>query len=158
MKVEKIIEAVSKTQPGSFFRISYVTELPVKSSFKKQGYQIIKEVSQTSRTGCRYKNIKDAPVSVNPGGSSNFEWIMKNSVNYNHSTNKFYLNIYPISKGAHTVTTYHVIYNGVDTIMDLDDFKNMVIDSYWKTGTPTKKKLIAIDNINKIACKNRVYM
>ena len=159
MKIEKIVEAVKHNHPGSFFRIAYSTELPIKASFKKQGYQIIKHVTQTVRTGCNYKNIKDAPISVTPGKvSSNYEWILRNSINYNHSTNKFYLNVYPISKGAHTVSTYHVIYDGEDEIMDINDIKDMVIDSYWKPSIPTKKKMISFDNISKIYYKDKIYM
>lgn len=158
MKVEKIIEAVSKNHPGSFFRISYNTELPVKASYKKEGIKVYKNTNKTVRTGCSYKNIKDISTARGYGNPVNYEWIMRNSVSYNKNTNKFYLSIYPTCHGCNTRSSYMIIRNGVPEVtFDVSNIKDYIIDSYWSKGNPSKKQMISADNISYISFKGRVY-
>ena len=80
-----IIDAISSIKPGTFVRVQYKTELPVKAAFKKAGYTITKYVSTTSRFGINYHNIqkvKEAEVEKTVGHaknrSNNIHWVIKN--------------------------------------------------------------------------------
>lgn len=158
MKIENIINAISKNHPGSFFRISYNTELPVKASYKKEGIKIYKHTNKTVRTGCSYKNIKDIPTARGYGNPVNYEWVMKNSVSYNKNTHKFYLSVYPTERGCNVRSAYTIFRNGMPEVtFDVANIKDYVIDSYWNKGNPSKKQMISADNISKISFKGKVY-
>ena len=142
--LKKILDTI---HPGSFFRIQYSVEVPLKAEYKKQGYKIIKTVSTTSRTGVRYMKIN----GVTPSGKksdklSNWSWEKKNYISYNSNTGKYYLNLYPMSFNTYSKVTYKAYLNGEE----LQSFStNMILPSYITKngGSGTKVIKINVDNI-----------
>ena len=159
MNRDFMIEAIKEVRPGTFKRISYKTELPLKAEFKKQGYRIYKIVETTARFGINYNNIKtvidrraEQQDTVRRNVTNNYEWVVRNRVKHNNNTNKDYLCVASLPKGHNTKVRYIVEGTFVGTI-DMGDvldgpYKNLVIDSYFKPSTSGNEiKTISFDNI-----------
>ena len=58
MKTETIVKQIQELPNGRFFRMKYLTKLPVKAEYSKQGVVILKIVETTARTGVAYNKIK----------------------------------------------------------------------------------------------------
>ena len=155
MNIEMIKNALSSIKPGTFTRVIYQTGLPLKAEYKKQGYEIIKTTSITTRFGIHYGNIngveqkEDGDKRVN-----NFFWVdgFKKNLCFNTNTKKYYLCTYPTSKGTNIKASYCIKYpNGSfkGALKSITFEKNMVIDSYWKKSS-TKMMRIDANNIIKI--------
>ena len=92
MNEKDIIKALSEIKNGTFVRVGYRTELPVRAEFKKQGISIIKVTETTLRTGVNYSNIKtvierrSAEDYVPSSRTNNYEWVIRNKVAYNSKT------------------------------------------------------------------------
>ena len=156
MKLDALTTICESIHPGSFFRVCYETEVPVKAAFKKQGYRIYKHTEVTSRTGVGYKNIEGVVLSEDNNHTNNYQWVKKNMISYNTSTGKYYFNIYPTENGKRYVE-YVIQYNGVGDIAPLNEIVDMVIPSYFnKSGTSIKKQTINIDNIKWIKYKDEI--
>ena len=159
MTIDCISKVVETIHPGSFFRINYVTELPLKAKFKNNDWHIIKEVSVTSRTGIRYAKINGVVFSDASKKVSNFRWYIKNYISYNTSTGKYYLNIYPIGWGSNMKIRYKICHGNqeVATCTELtDDFKEYVIPSHFNKNGSSSTKIMKI-NINNIISINNHY-
>lgn len=152
MNIENIIRIITGIKPGTFTRLTYITELPLKAEFKKQGYKIFKTNAITTRFNIHYGNIKevkeklsDVPYTMNEA----LEWIVKNTIQYNKNTNSYYLCTYPTKKGRnpHSVYTVYTPSGGVYEISEPN--KNWVIDSYWNKKA-TQMMKINVNNILKI--------
>lgn len=137
MDIVKLTEALNSVRNGSFTRIGYATELPVKSIYKKAGVKIIKETESTVRFGVKYKNIgsvKERSVKEEKTKkTNNYTPIIENKLLYNTNTGKYYVCAFPTKKGTNSKSIYNVVVNDVVIISsaEKDIISHLVIDSYW---------------------------
>lgn len=157
MNIESIKDILKNIKPGVFTRLTYQTELPLKAEYKKHGYRIVKINSITTRFGIHYGNIKEVKerelatsaedVVKRP---SNFSWVMKDNIQYNSNTDKYYLCTYPTKKGRNGSWKYIVYLPDGASFWDLTNInKDWVQDSYWNKKSTNMMK-INIDNVIKI--------
>lgn len=154
---------LKEIKPGTFFRMSYMHELPVKAEFKKQGYNVIKVTSVVTRTGVNYGNIQavkdykeaQAEAGIIPQERHlDVEWIIKDFVQHNNKTNKDYVCIAPI--GTIEETNKYIVVDpntNVTTVSEEELDKNLVRDSYFNSRNDngyTMYKKVTIDNIINI--------
>jgi len=158
MNISRLIELFEDIKPGVFTRLTYTTELPVKAEFKKQGYKVTKLCSMTTRFGINYGNIEKVKEAnkdkIQESELSNIttSWVIKNNIQYNWKTEKYYLCTYPTEKGRNTSVTYNV-FTPEGNFYKVKDFdKNIVVDSYWRKK-PTSMMKINIDNILRVGGK-----
>lgn len=106
MNINVINNIINSIRKGTFFRIVYKTEVPVKAAYKQMGLKVCKVTSVITRTGINYFNIAgvDAP-SNKKNRVNNYEPLVKNVLYYNSNTKNSYLNIYPV-KGNYSKTKY----------------------------------------------------
>lgn len=157
MNINTIKNLLSSIKPGVFTRLTYVSELPLKAEYKKQGYKVIKTNSITTRFGIHYGNIKevkerDSQISSEPTveRTNNFSWVMKNNLQYNSKTEKYYLCTYPTKHGRNSSAKYSVQLPDGNVLNGLTDFNHdWVINSYWNKDS-TNMMRINIDNVIKI--------
>lgn len=158
MTYEMVIQALENIHPGSFFRISYKTELPLKAAFSKQGYKIYRLCQSTVRTGINYGNIRFVieERSQRPESSSshksNIVPVIKNKVYKNSETDQLYLRIYPTKKGTNKISQYVVVNpDGMMTMVSQLDPENkgMVRDSYF-TGKYSPISMIKLENLYRV--------
>lgn len=158
MTYEMIIQALENIHPGSFFRISYKTELPLKSAFSKQGYKIYRLCQSTVRTGINYGNIRFVieERSRNSYSSiphkSNIVPVVKNRVYKNSETNQMYLRVYPTKKGTNKVSQYVIVNpDGMMSGMtNLDEkSKAMIRDSYFNSRY-SPVSMIKLENLYRV--------
>jgi len=146
MKINELKKVLENIHPGSFFRIKYSVEIPLKAEYKNIGYKIIKTVYTTSRTGVRYMKINGVtPSEKKSDKPSNWSWEKKNYISYNSNTGSYYLNLYPMGMNTYTRVEYKVYLNDKEIIKE--DFKDMIIPSYFKKAATSKILKIKIDNI-----------
>ena len=161
---EQIIDEVKPIKNGTYVRIGYRSELPVRAELKKQGYQAYKVVETTVRLGVNYgkiasvvarKSEKDGRKKIS---TSNYSWVIKNKVRYNKNTGKDYLYVANVNgKGANTKELYVLIPKKgkyeITCVKDIfeQEFKDVVIPSYWtKHNTCKEVQNIAFDNIYRV--------
>lgn len=159
MTYDMITEALNSIHPGSFVRIGYHTELPLKSVFVKEGYKIIRTSETTVRTGVNYRNIqyvKNERVNRSEPPRSHKTHIVpviKNKIYKNENTEQMYLRVFPTIKGTNKVSNYLVICpdGSVKLLRSLDpDTKSMIRDSYFSGARFTPVHMIKLDNIFRI--------
>lgn len=153
MTIEMIKDLLNNVKPGVFTRLTYQTELPLKAEYKKQGYRIVKVNSITTRFGIHYGNIKEVKEREGSDSSekvNNFKWVMKNNLQYNSNTDKYYLCTYPTKRGRNGSWRYVVYLPDGVTFDGLSDInRDWVQDSYWNKKSTNMMK-INIDNVLKI--------
>jgi len=154
MTKDNVMKCLNNIKPGTFTRITFVTELPLKAEFKNRGFRVTKTTSITTRFGIHYGNIKGVEINNTTKDKkvNNFYWVdnFKKNLCYNTNTKKYYICTYPTKKGTNINTKYSIKYpdgsfKGNLTSID----KNMVINSYWNKSS-TKMMRINIDNVLKI--------
>ena len=154
MDIKTISEKINKIRRGSFVRFTYQSEMPIKAEFKKMGYKIIKTTSVTTRFGINYGNIKQVkekdtekkPYKVNEA----LKWIVKDVIQYNSNTDKYYLCTYPTEKGRNSSSKYDIYLNGERVMKGVDIIdRNMIINSYWDKKATCMMK-VNIDNVIQI--------
>lgn len=153
MKYELLRTIMSDIKNGTFMRVTYKSDVNIKSAYKKAGYEVIKFVETTTRTGISYGSVKNNNVIPTSTKANNYEWDMVNKIRYNTNTEKHYIFVAPIAKGNNTNTRYFVKLNG--TVVYQTNSKQKLIDKYENMlyasngGFPTVQN-IAIDNIISI--------
>lgn len=163
---ENLFEAIVKSKPGTISRISYKSEVPLKSAFKKQ-YSIIKITETSNRLGVCYDNINAVKEDRknNPDKKKrvlNYTWIVKNKILKNENNGEFYLNLASFPNGDNAKVEYHLMKieeDGTKTQVEfekdsMNDFmKEMVINSYLtKKNSPVIKRI----NLKNILSLNGV--
>lgn len=158
MTYEMISRALETIHPGAFFRISYKTELPLKSSFAKEGYKIIRLCQSTVRTGINYRNIRfvieerSQNSRATRAHKSSIVPVIRNKVYRNSETDQMYLRVYPTKKGTNKSVQYVVV--NPDGMMcgmtQLDSkTKEMVRDSYFSERF-SPVSMIKFENICRV--------
>lgn len=155
MDSERLIKFIKDIPGGRFFRLRYLTHLPVKACYEKEGISIMKVVNVTTRTGVRYTAV--AEVEYKPSyqleieaQNSPWEWEVKNKIKFNKNTRKRYLVIAPI-KGNKSKSTYILTdKEGNVEFVEKKDIREMIIDSYWRKEPDRPIHHICFDNILSI--------
>lgn len=124
-KFERVMKALSEIKNGTFFRIQYLSDVPVaKKVVKEYGYdpdllRIRKVTTVTARTGVKYSNIKAVAEELEnrngketPKRENNFYWVERNRVKYNTATGKYYLTLATVNQHGNINTMYEVYYDG----------------------------------------------
>ena len=159
---EQIIEATNSVRNGTIARVTYRTEVPLKAEFKKQGYRLIKITETTARFGVNYGKIasviaRNAERTLEEAvqRTNNYEWVIKNKVQYNTNTDKEYLVLANFNKGHNTKSKYILEGTFVGTI-DMGNtidshYTHLVRDSYFnKSDSYGEIKKIGFDNLIRI--------
>lgn len=154
----KLNKFISDIPGGRFFRLRYISHLPVKAEFEKQGFAIFKIVNITARTGVKYTNIKgvelsDKTKSGENNGMNNWEWIIPNKIKYNSNTDKEYLVIAPIKDGSNAKSTYILSTPTETKVCSKEDIENYIIKSHW---TKENNRPINMINTENILCVGNV--
>lgn len=107
-----LLEKIKSIKNGRLFRLKYQVTVPIKAEFAHRGFEVIKTVETTTRTGVKYGNIKTvikkALLEKKSKGDSNFSWIIPNKVRYNSHTENTFLYTAPISTGCNKNTVYEI--------------------------------------------------
>lgn len=151
-------EALGGIRSGTFFRIGYITELPVKAAYAKEGWKILKKTESTVRTGVNYGKIKS--VVEEREGRSEVTHTLKNHIvpvqrgriYQNTDTEQMYLRVFPTKKGTNKKVSYILVTPGHSEyhFNDLDEeMRDMVRDSYFNEKS-RPIATIKIDNIYKV--------
>ena len=151
-------EALGGIRSGTFFRIGYITELPVKAAYAKEGWKILKRTESTVRTGVNYGSIKSV-IEEREGRSeaprarrNNIVPVQKGRVYKNNDTEQMYLRIFPTKKGTNKQVSYILVTPAHSEyhFKDLDEeMREMVRDSYFNEKS-RPIATIKIDNIYKV--------
>jgi hypothetical protein len=163
LKKELIIDEAKKIKSGTFTRLCYKSELPVKAALKKQGWKVTKITQTSTRLGVNYGNIasviaRKAEESLveTVQRTNNYEWVIKNKVSYNSSTDKLYLFVARINKGSNT-KSFYIVENTVSgechivDKLDNTEFAELIIPSYWNKGSNYPEvQRISFENVYRI--------
>lgn len=161
---EQIIDAAQKVKKGTYVRIGYRTELPVKAELKKQGCRVYKYTETTVRLGVNYGKIstviaRNAKENILKNKPNNYEWAVKDLIKHNTNTGKDYLFVAVTGKsGSNTKEMYNIQVEGggieVTCIPEIfrEEFSDIIIPSYWtkKDASQSEVKNISFDNICRI--------
>lgn len=146
MDIEKRIKSI---KPGTFFRVTYKSELPVKAEFKKQGVTVTKVTTTQARIGCQYNHIARVIQRriENPPTrkvESHYVWEIPQKIAYNSNTGKRYATLTYAPK-AKPRSSYIITRNGETVTTNTLD-RNLIVDSYFRNSEPDVK-YVALDNI-----------
>ena len=151
MKTENIVKQIEEIPNGRFFRMKYLTKLPVKAEYSKQGVVILKIVETTARTGVAYNKIKSVIEKMTgktrEEKENNWEWIIHNKIKYNTNTKKSYFVIAPIKKGSNTDRIYILSERNNVRVVAEDEIKDYVNDSYWSDKEKPAVQNITLENV-----------
>lgn len=151
-------EALESVHSGSFFRIGYITELPLKAAYAKEGWRILKKTESTVRTGINYRKIqsviedREARSEVVRSRKNNIIPVLPHRIYKNVETDQMYLRVFPTVKGTNKKVSYILVTPGRSqyTFKDLDEeMREMVRDSYF-TQKSRPIATLKIDNIYKV--------
>lgn len=159
LEYDEIFNILKNIPNGRFIRIEYKTNLPVKAEHKKAGWRVVKVTDKTARTGVSYQAIldeskKEANANSDEKKEPVFEWILKDKLCRRKSNGKDYVYL-TSAKNANVKTQYKVVYPDGHSVVteSLDDYKYLIIDSYF-SKTPTTNKAdvytIGIENVIRI--------
>ena len=134
MLLTEIIKTMATIKKGTFTKLCYKTEVPVKASCKDK-IKIVKFNKTVARFGINYGNLASVKAKASNDeapkkkSNPNKEWVLRNIIEYNKNTEKFYLNVYPATCRSNSV---YVIYkdNKVITSNSLSPYKDMIQESY----------------------------
>ena len=153
MKTENMMKKIEKIPAGRYFRMRYLSKLPVKKQFVDEGISVVKIVDITTRTGVRYSNIasvinkEKTRTTEKRETTNNYEWIIPNRIKYNTNTRKYYFVTAPTTRGAHPHATYIVSTpEGTHVVSNKEDIKNYILDSYWRE-TVSPINMISLDSV-----------
>ena len=163
MTVEMILNALNSIHNGSFVRIKYKSDLPLKAASKKSGIVVTKICNTTARFGIDYYNIssvikRDAErTEPKVQRTNNQEWIVEDKISYNRNTDKHYLHVFTVKNHSNSDSKYTVKFEDghIEEMDHLSDaVKEFIIPSYFKSSkpdyVPTEIKKINTDNILEI--------
>ena len=158
-KMNEVVEAIQAIKPGTYQKLGTVTELPVKSEFKRAGIRIEKITERVARFGIDYSNISAViqeraarkAAGVEPvQRANNNEWLIPNKVSYNTKTGVTCIRAYNAHTSAKPKTKYRIITpeGVIDTDTLSESEKNYVRDSYFSNKTDAHECLsVNIDNV-----------
>lgn len=67
MNINMMMSKLNMKNKGQFFKVSWISDVPVKAGFKKQGVTVNKLISITARYGIKYTNMKSVQMKAEKG-------------------------------------------------------------------------------------------
>lgn len=153
MEKKELINKLEAIKNGTFVRIEYECELPVKAELKNQGVKIFKHTSELCRLGISYKNLSEVKAKLESGNTSskprknNYSYEIKNKLCFNSNTEKNYLDVFSCKNNAKKSYYKFVFEDGNALPFESETvLKDMLIPSYFnKKSSPMKR--INIENV-----------
>ena len=146
MQLNQIIEKLNNIHNGSFHKIMFKSEPPMKAIYRNSGFKIVKVTEMIMRTGISYEAVstKIAPDESSIKRTNNYESVIKNKLLFNTKTQKHYARVYPYSN----VKSCYYAVSGLKMV-PVDDISEYVIPSYLnkKNSDDVVVLNIGIDNI-----------
>ena len=139
MNINMMMSKLNIKNKGQFFKVSWISDVPVKAGFKRQGISVNKLTTTTSRYGIKYTNIKSVQMKVEKGEinlthelpwgnwKSGYEGILIDHTNKAGEQNT-YLRLYTTPNKAEV--SYFM--NGKSISKAELISSGVVQDSYWK--------------------------
>lgn len=156
IEMKDLIKEAKKVRNGTYTRIGYRSELPVKAELKKQRYVVYKYTEMTVRLGVNYGKMssviarKELEAPRSTSRVNNFEWVIKNKVRFNSNTNKHYMYVADVGKtGQHTKSMYILETKEGSEIVSKDKLADILIPSYFNRTTLDRSEMknISFENI-----------
>ena len=144
MQLNQIIEKLNGIHNGSFHKIMFKSEPPMKAIYRDSGFKVVKVTEMVMRTGISYDSIKTASDEPSTKRANNYESVIKNKLLFNTKTQKYYARVYPYSN----VKSCYYVVNGLKMV-PVEDISEYVIPSYLnkKNSNGVAVLNIGIDNI-----------
>lgn len=121
MEMNKFKELTRNYRNGSFIRISYQSEVPVRASYK--GVKVVKVTDTTSRFGVRYSHI----AGVEPVGKPDYAHRIDDKLFEHNKSGEIYLQLAPLKENANARVRYMI--DGAPAT--LEEVKELAIPSYF---------------------------
>lgn len=162
---EVILNEAAAAKNGTFIRVGYRTELPVKAAYKKQGIRFFKYTEMSVRLGVNYGHIasvlarkaEEALVQT-AQRANNYEWVISNKVRHNTATGKDYLYVANINEGSNIRKCYiglkddevfSIVPDNAEVFKMLNE--DYMIPSYWNGSSSMPEVMnISFENIHRI--------
>ena len=159
MEKNEIMTALDRIKNGTFVRVKYKSEMPVKAENKKKGISITKYSEATFRTGVKYSNIADVIAERETKEpteqkirKNNDEVLIDNKAVHNTNTNKDYVCFATVKNNANIKSMYLIIIGDKKIIADKlnDEYKAFLIDSALSERKVSYVRKINFENIISI--------
>ena len=154
MTSERIYKFISQVPGGRFFRLRYISHLPVKAEFANKGISVLKIVNVTTRTGVSYgsliKSEDTNPYNPSSKETNNWTWVKHNKIKHNSNTNKDYLVIAPVKNNKPSNTYILIDETGYTRTCNKECIKDYIIPSYWTKEPNRPIHNICMENILNI--------
>lgn len=152
MDSERLLKFIRNIPGGRFFRLRYISHLPIKAEYEKRGISVSKITNVTTRTGVRYAAVADVEYKSidqisKESLQSPWSWEIKDKIKFNSNTKKRYLVIAPIKGNKNKSTYILTTKDGVVNIVNKEDIRDYIIDSYWRKEPNRPVNNICFDNI-----------
>lgn len=143
MQLNQIVDRLNSIHSGSFHKVMFKSEPPMKAAYKNSGLKVVKVTEMVMRTGISYAAIKTASDESSTKRANNYESVIKNKLLFNTKTQKHYARVYPYSN----VKSRYYVVSGLKVI-PVEDISEYVIPSYLNKKADDVVVLnIGIDNI-----------
>jgi len=157
MNLTEAIRKFNDIKKGTYTNLVYCTEIPVKAEFKDK-IRITKYSNATARFGINYGNLasvknKEKSTEDTKKKNSNKKWILKDIIEYNTNTDKFYLNVYNSPNKSKSIFIIKEEGKGTRTVKDLTTVEDYILKSYLnKKDCPSTKEFykVNLDNVISI--------
>ncbi len=154
MELNQILEKLDKKQKGSFFKLAWMTDVPITAQAKRDGNVVLKYSYNTMRFGISYKNLKSVKEKVEQGKELTHElswgsWLPGREGLVIQHNGKYYIRLYT-SPNKSSVTYF---LNGRPITPEELQTKDIVQKSYWNKKNPDEKLVcitIKAENIQDI--------
>ena len=152
MNRNMMLKVLQNKNKGQWFRVAWVSDLPVKAAYKRGGTVVNKRTVTTARFGINYSNMKSVQAKVERG----FE--LKHELPWG-SWDDQYPGILINHKGQTYIRLYNspnkpkseYFLNGKPITKEELIQTGVVQDSYWKKNSePTEVFTIKVENIENI--------
>ena len=145
MEVEKFLDILGKYRKGTFVRIAYTSDMPVKAAYS--GVSVKKLTITTSRFGVRYGHI----AGVVPTGKKDYATRINDSLYINDKSSELYLQLAPFKRNTTTNSRVSYLIDGQPA--SLDKIRDLVIPSYF-SRSGEKPPVIRVKLKNVISITN----
>lgn len=147
MEIEKFLEILGKYRKGTFVRIAYTSDMPVKAAYK--GVTVKKLTITTSRFGVRYGHIS----GVVPTGKIDYATRINDSLYVHNKTDETYLQLAPFKRNNTANTRVSYTIDGQPA--SLEDVKELVTPSYFnRSGEKPPVIRVKLKNVISITSKS----
>lgn len=151
MNINMLIDKLKEKQNGSFFNITWVTDLPLTSQAKAMGITCYKDTLASVRKGIKYQNQKSVQAKVEQGKVLEHElpwgkWSDKYPGVIIEHKNNYYARFYLTPNKFKSV--YYL--NGVEISKVNLQKTGVVLPSYWKKDERPDAITVKVENIREV--------